>query len=520
MDQDPVRLVVKHTFLELECNEEAPAPRRDRRSSDAGVRYGRFNGDHQDERDLATEAAAEYAAEHPNSPMRVPAAARVDPYPLEPSSPMRLPSRKKASNPSDRDQLPFVSDFHDDDDPTEGWATKRSSVVSTLTDASDLGLYSYDPTAFRRIGNPAATVEAEESRVASGLPVTAMHGPPGQLSSPPGADRDGYSAVGEGPPIMHGPPGQHGYVPPCPPYPPFVNAGQMGYCDPWWSQQNQPYGATAAWPSVPYNMGQPPQSPLARLRGGMPAGDAAARGHTMAAASGSAYSPVHGKPGSAIQPLPPGSPMHAVRSGFSDVSSTAGAGGSSPHATSDFRGPSYSGQAGVQMSSASAPAGADTVAGTGRQTTVMLRNLPETYSRNMLVALLDRHGFRSKYDFVYMPMNFRTKASFGYAFVNFVSPIDAECCHTKFQGFTSWEVPSEKVCDVSWSNMHQGLAAHIERYRNSPVMHESVPDEYKPAVYAHGYRAVFPGPTKKLRIPRIRRPNADGDGDDALEDAA
>jgi len=64
--------------------------------------------------------------------------------------------------------------------------------------------------------------------------------------------------------------------------------------------------------------------------------------------------------------------------------------------------------------------------------------------------------------------------------------------------------------------MHQGLPAHIDRYRNSPVMHESVEDEYKPAVFSPGTgdRAVFPPPTKKLRVPRIRRPGADGEGDD------
>ena len=33
---------------------------------------------------------------------------------------------------------------------------------------------------------------------------------------------------------------------------------------------------------------------------------------------------------------------------------------------------------------------------------------------------------------------------------------------------------------MNWSHPYQGLDAHIERYRNSPVMHEDVPDEYKP----------------------------------------
>jgi len=152
-----------------------------------------------------------------------------------------------------------------------------------------------------------------------------------------------------------------------------------------------------------------------------------------------------------------------------------------------------------------------------KRTTVMLRNMPEKYLRDDLTRMLDNSGFTALYDFVYMPMNFRTKASFGYAFVNMVSHDDAQRCHDKFQGFKDWGVVTEKVCEVSWSDMHQGLSAHIDRYRNSPVMHESVPDEYKPVMYSGGTRATFPAPTKKIRQPRIRR-LTDGDENDDAED--
>ena len=30
-----------------------------------------------------------------------------------------------------------------------------------------------------------------------------------------------------------------------------------------------------------------------------------------------------------------------------------------------------------------------------------------------------------------------------------------------------------QVCQVTWSGPHQGLDGHVERYRNSPVMHKS-----------------------------------------------
>mmetsp|Transcript_150384 Transcript_150384/g.288014 ORF Transcript_150384/g.288014 Transcript_150384/m.288014 type:complete len:452 (+) Transcript_150384:116-1471(+) len=144
-------------------------------------------------------------------------------------------------------------------------------------------------------------------------------------------------------------------------------------------------------------------------------------------------------------------------------------------------------------------------AGGHTRTTIMLRNLPPEYTRDMMIELLDKEGFAGLYDFVYMPMNLRTKESFGYVFVDLVSPVVADQCRSRFQGFSKWSIPSEKVCDVLWSDEQQGLSANIERYRNSPVMHESVPEDCKPVVFANGYRMQFPPATKRLREPRIRR---------------
>jgi len=142
------------------------------------------------------------------------------------------------------------------------------------------------------------------------------------------------------------------------------------------------------------------------------------------------------------------------------------------------------------------------------RTTAMLRNLPSEYTRDMVISLLNAEGFERLYDFVYMPMNLRTMSSFGYVFVNFVSPVVADQCRSVFQGLTRWEFESDKVCDVLWSAEQQGLGANIERYRNSPVVHEIVPDECKPVVFANGVQVPFPAPTKRLREPRIRRPQA------------
>lgn len=138
-------------------------------------------------------------------------------------------------------------------------------------------------------------------------------------------------------------------------------------------------------------------------------------------------------------------------------------------------------------------------------TTVMLRNLPNRYTRAMLLAMLDEEGFKARYDFVYLPIDFKTHSGLGYAFVDLCEPAVAEHLRQHFEGFSRWCIQSDKVCTVSWSHQEQqGLAAHIKRYRNSPVMHGSVPDDWKPMLFQDGQPVPFPPPQRKLRAPHMR----------------
>jgi len=52
-------------------------------------------------------------------------------------------------------------------------------------------------------------------------------------------------------------------------------------------------------------------------------------------------------------------------------------------------------------------------------TSLYLKNIPNDYSRDMLCNLLDSEGLAGLYDFVYLPIDFKTDSGFGYAFVNF-----------------------------------------------------------------------------------------------------
>merc|ERR1719356_660586 len=101
----------------------------------------------------------------------------------------------------------------------------------------------------------------------------------------------------------------------------------------------------------------------------------------------------------------------------------------------------------------------------------------------------------------------------GYAFVNFVSPEAAHECLRKLDGFIGWDQPHENACEVIWSEKDQGLAVIIDRHRNSPIMHSSVREEFKPAVYKNGIQISFPAPTKKVRPPKVQKCKKDGNSD-------
>jgi len=170
------------------------------------------------------------------------------------------------------------------------------------------------------------------------------------------------------------------------------------------------------------------------------------------------------------------------------------------------------GKAKPKKAAATASKSASSTSGTSTHTTLMLRNIPNNYNREMVLELLDAEGFLGSYDFVYLPMDFHRMAGLGYAFVNLVDHDTAERVKSHFEGFANWKLASQKVCEVSWGEPLQGLEAHIERYRNSPVMHEDVPDKYKPVLYENGKRIEFPPPTKRIRPPRVKKSGGGGGG--------
>mmetsp|Transcript_29855 Transcript_29855/g.68804 ORF Transcript_29855/g.68804 Transcript_29855/m.68804 type:complete len:619 (+) Transcript_29855:72-1928(+) len=128
-------------------------------------------------------------------------------------------------------------------------------------------------------------------------------------------------------------------------------------------------------------------------------------------------------------------------------------------------------------------------------TTVMLRNIPVKYNREMVLADLDQRGFAGCYDFFYLPIDFHTGNTVGYAFINFVTPAETERFRATYSGL-KLSPDSPKICEVVVAKA-QGKAKNVEQYRNSSVM--SMDERFHPVIFDNGVRQAFPGPTRVLK---------------------
>jgi RNA recognition motif-containing protein len=133
------------------------------------------------------------------------------------------------------------------------------------------------------------------------------------------------------------------------------------------------------------------------------------------------------------------------------------------------------------------------------RTTLHVRNLPCYFTRDWFLELVNAQGLSGQYDFVYLPMDFNTRQSIGYAFVNFCSVESALLFRDAMNGYRTWPIHSNKVCSVQWSQT-QGFDKNIKLVRRSDVMRKSgVPDEFRPTVLVEGEVASFPDPPQKTR---------------------
>ncbi|KAJ3499620.1 hypothetical protein NLG97_g168 [Lecanicillium saksenae] len=141
------------------------------------------------------------------------------------------------------------------------------------------------------------------------------------------------------------------------------------------------------------------------------------------------------------------------------------------------------------------------------RTTIMLRNIPNKVDQAMLKRIVDESSW-GKYDFMYLRIDFANDCNVGYAFINFVDPLDI-VDFVEARGNQRWNCfKSDKVAEVSYATI-QGKDCLVQKFRNSSVMLEAA--HYRPKLYftsngpmpeMAGQEEQFPEPDNQSKMKR------------------
>ncbi|KAI0127893.1 RNA recognition motif 2-domain-containing protein [Xylariales sp. AK1849] len=130
------------------------------------------------------------------------------------------------------------------------------------------------------------------------------------------------------------------------------------------------------------------------------------------------------------------------------------------------------------------------------RTTIMLRNIPNKVDQAMLKRIVDESSW-AKYDFMYLRIDFANDCNVGYAFINFVDPLDIIDFVNK-RGNQRWNCfKSDKVAEISYATI-QGKDCLVQKFRNSSLYYTS----NGPVPEHSGHEEPFPEPDNQSKMKR------------------
>lgn len=123
------------------------------------------------------------------------------------------------------------------------------------------------------------------------------------------------------------------------------------------------------------------------------------------------------------------------------------------------------------------------------RTALMIRNIPNKYSAKMLLSALEQNN-RGRFDFLYLPIDFKNKCNVGYAFINFIAPRHIIPFYIEFHGRKWGKFNSDKVCEIAYARI-QGKQQLVNHFSNSSLMNED--PKCRPVVFgSDGRQEEFP----------------------------
>lgn len=134
------------------------------------------------------------------------------------------------------------------------------------------------------------------------------------------------------------------------------------------------------------------------------------------------------------------------------------------------------------------------LSGQDSRTSLMIRNIPNKYTQEMLLNTIDK-THQGTFDFFYLPMDFRNKCNMGYAFINLVDRVHVTSFHEAFHDKKWQHFNSEKICKITYARLqNKNLIAH---FQNSSLLLEK-----------QCFRPIFFGADgKQETFPRVRAEN-------------
>lgn len=111
-------------------------------------------------------------------------------------------------------------------------------------------------------------------------------------------------------------------------------------------------------------------------------------------------------------------------------------------------------------------------------TTLMIRHIPPKLTQRQLMREVNDRGFAGRFDFVYVPMDSRRRASRGIAFVNFASGAVAEEFARAVDGHPLRHPSSQRAVEIMPADL-QGFDRNVEHHAETLRSHT---DSNKPLV--------------------------------------
>ena len=117
--------------------------------------------------------------------------------------------------------------------------------------------------------------------------------------------------------------------------------------------------------------------------------------------------------------------------------------------------------------------------GEEKRRTIMVRNIPNRYTREVLLD--DLQEFIGMFDFFYLPMDLSAHSNVGYAFINFAKADDLISFYLKFHKQKWRRHKSQKICEIAFGRL-QGKNELISQFRerNNRV---TIPKNYQPICF-------------------------------------